>query len=156
MGNLKVKLNDVKAYELKANLQETESYLLRGESGSDVFFLICRESPDDRPEESEMLLRLTRAIGRDPVELAFMVAKKEEIPPFKRLKKDFSFTYLIAFGLYPSDLGLNIEARQNEIVRMGKYALLFTGGYKELERNKDSKAILWRSLQTLFQLKKSK
>ncbi len=156
MGNMKVKLNDVNAYYLREYSQETENYLLRGEPGSDVLFLLCKESEEDHPEESEMLIRLIRAIGRDPERLAFVAVAKEDLPPYKLLKKDFSFAYMIAFGLQPSDLGLNIEAKGNEIVRMGERALLFTAGYKELEGKQESKAALWRSMQILFDLKKKK
>jgi len=156
MGNMKVKLNDVNAYYLREYSQETENYLLRGRPGSDVLFLLCKESAADHPEENEMLIRLIKAIGRDPEQLAMLAAKKEELPPYKRLKKEFSFAFMLAFGLQPSDLDLNIEAKRNEIVRIGEQALLFTTGYKELERNQESKAALWRSMQTLFELKKKK
>ncbi len=156
MGNMKVELNDVSAYYLKEYSQETENYLLRGEAGSDVLFLLCKESEEDHPEESEMLTRLTQAIGRNPEELAFVAARKEELPPYKRLNKDFSFEYMIAFGIQPSDLGLNIEAKINEIVRMGGRSLLFTRSYRKLEGEQESKADLWRSMQVLFGLKKSK
>ncbi len=149
-------MNDVSAYYLREYAQETENYLLRGRPGSDLLFLLCRESEEDHPEESEMLIRMIQAVGRDPEQMAFVAAMKEDLPPYKRLKKDFSFAYMIAFGLQPSDLGLNIEVKENEIVRMEERAILFTTGYKELEGKQESKAALWRSMQVLFDLKKKK
>jgi len=39
---------------------------------------------------------------------------------------------------------------------MGGRSLLFTRSYRKLEEEQESKADLWRSMQVLFDLKKSK
>lgn len=65
------------------------------------------------------------------------------------------FSKFIFFGYRPKDLELNIEIAPYQIVNFQKAYLLFSHELSSIEKDRNLKLALWKSLQLLFEPKTS-
>ncbi len=98
----------------------------------------------------DMLKKMMKALGFDLDECLVLNAEKCPVTKFAALKSYFGFEKLIAFGIHPKMLDLNVSIRKNEIGNMTDTSFLFTDKLEDLVSNPQLKRPLWGSLQQMF------
>lgn len=64
-------------------------------------------------------------------------------------------TKMIFFGYRPKEIELNIEILPYEVIRFRKAYVLFSHDLSKIEKDRNLKLALWKSLQLLFETKPS-
>lgn len=57
---------------------------------------------------------------------------------------------LLIFGCTPGQLGMHLNSRLNEVVRISSFSLLFTHSLEQLDKSVALKKALWISLKQIF------
>jgi len=138
-------------------LNEEEIYRLndKGEpalqdkiEGSDTIILLDKPLAELSDTIVEPLNKMIEVIGKQ--KSAEIIDYQTGIA-FRHIKHKWAPKYVLAFGISPKLLDLNISAKRNQVIQFEKERLLFAEGV-ELMSDADKKKMLWKNLQILFEL----
>lgn len=119
--------------------------------------LILVQNPDFEfySEEGEnTLIKMLKALGHKLSESIVLNIENATISKFAALQHVFGFERMLAFGVAPKDIDLNVAFRKNEIGKVDGTAMLFTHSLEELIADAKLKRPLWSVLQKMFGLTK--
>ncbi len=106
-------------------------------------------------KESELLLsKILKAVNHNYPEQTYII-DSSNFKQFKILEvfKKTGIHKLLAFGVNPINLGLNLSFKYYSCFEVLNYNLLFSEPLKDLAIKDNSKKMLWSSLKNFFELK---
>ncbi len=99
-------------------------------------------------DERAMLRRMLNALKLNLENVAVSCSAKP--PPFHDLKKKTTFKKLLAFGMGPLNIGLNINAENYQVINFSDTQIVFSETLSALNGNEKSKGLLWKALKEMF------
>ncbi len=114
----------------------------------DTIVLLDKDLGDVPEAVSRALHKMLEVIGKQD---SSEIVGPDDKYPFRGILSKWAPSYVIAFGLSPKMLDLNIAAKRNQIIQFESEKLLFAEGI-ELMSDGAKKKQLWQNLQVLFEL----
>ena len=99
-------------------------------------------------DERAMLRRMLNALKLNLENVALSCSAHP--PPFHDLKNKITFKKLIAFGMGPLNIGLNINAENYQVINFSDTKIVFSESLSTLSSNEKSKGQLWKALKEMF------
>lgn len=128
--------------------------VILGLNESNLKSLIIVLDKKDLTNETESLLSdILKAVNvKHPEQTLLLDASKFKQLRILEVLKKTNIQNMLAFGLLPTQLGLNISDKQYDSIEVMNYKFLFSEPLNILSDNKNSKKLLWNSLIQFFEL----
>ena len=135
--------------EPKPLLQKAITFKFLGKNEKQILILVNDKQNEVSSEQGRELLRkLVNAIALTAKDFALVNYANYEAAKFNDLHQFFGSKMVLAFGVFPNQLGLN-EQPLNQFVAHNDSKLIFTKNLHDLDTDPTSKKLLWASLQQI-------
>ncbi len=100
------------------------------------------------PEEKELLEKVLKAVDATIEQIQLITTK--QILHYQIATSSEQRPLIIAFGIRPEQLGLQLDKRLFQIMRLPRFALLFSQDLVTLSGDVNGKRALWQALKVYF------
>lgn len=143
------KLFDEDIYNLDQSfLQSEQIEILEGKE----IAVVINDSASSFPKTSKDLLEKILNAAKVDMSKVEMVYAKDQVHSFNYLQNQFFPYKLIAFGLKPASMGLNIRLGLYQLADFRGCQILIADDLNRIAADVKRKTYLWRSLQKMFEL----
>ena len=135
--------------EPKPAFKKVSEFKFLGKNAKQILILVNDQHNEVSTEQGRELLRkLVNAIGLTAKDFALVNYANYNTTTFDDLHQFFACKTVLAFGVMPTQLGLN-EQPLNQCVSHVNTKLIFTKNLHDLDTDPASKKVLWASLQQI-------
>ena len=100
-------------------------------------------------ESADLYAKIILALKIQDQDLARLTLEPPYEQPYVDIRKAAPFKNMLAFGVKPRQLMLQLEWRPNELIRFDGKGLIFTQALDELHGDPKLKKLLWGALQEI-------
>jgi len=150
-GELNHMYEGVDIYDLR---EEKSSYEVPFEGINTKNAIVIYQTNESEELPEDELLFLEKILGAVNLKLeeVVLINIAQHKVSFSELKNNVVFTTMITFGIWPGQISLNINNKRYCEYSLLNTKVLFADSLQEIMRDPQKKVLLWKELQTLFEI----
>ena len=146
---------DLLTFDLYPRVQDTKEILklIKGRNLKETFvvYLLDKDAKMDLNGQIELLRKIFGALKFDlDNDIIHLDATKDGVACFNEVEKLWPIKFFVSFGVSPKILGLNINVRYYQPIKLGDTVMVFSECLSEVGQKKEKKLALWKALQATF------